>query len=385
MNFSPLKTHFVAWPGEEILEKTPLLVVDENAEIEIKNISQGSFAPLDGFMTARDYHLTVQEMRLESGAPWTLPVTLDVSEEDGKRLLKCERVVLKDRNGKALAFLYVEDVYRVDLVKDVPIIFGTSDSSHPGVARELSRGAYRLGGRIEAFEGEIDKSNHLDLSPNEVRKIIADRGWRTVVGFQTRNPPHRAHEYLQRVALEVCDGLFVQPLVGWKKPDDFSPRAVLQAYEKLISEFYPADRALLGTLRTPMRYAGPREAVFHAIIRRNFGCTHFIVGRDHAGVGSFYSKYAAHELSQKFSDLGISVLCLHGPYHCSKCSTIVTEKTCPHEPDRHTNVSGTEVRKMISANIRPPTEYMRPEISDILIELFQKNEAFCGDRKDNNL
>jgi len=214
------------------------------------------------------------------------------------------------------------------------------------------------------------------LTPAETKKIFKQNNWLTVTGFQTRNPIHTAHECLQRKALEITDGLFIQPLIGWKKKGDFTPEAVVKAYEKMIARFFPPHRVQLAMLRTPMRYAGPREAVFHALIRRNFGCTHFVVGRDHAGVGNFYGKYDAHKLCRQFNDLGIKILYLQGPYYCKKCGTVVTEDDCRHGPEQAIPISGTEIRSLLSQGKVPPRELMREEIADVLLALQKKDRLF---------
>ena len=245
--------------------------------------------------------------------------------------------------------------------------------------KERQRSKWRLGGEVKVTKYYNNEFSKFYRSPSQTREIFKEYQWDTIVGFQTRNPPHRAHEYLQRVGMEVCDGIFIHPLIGWKKRDDFSPYAVLSGYKKLLEKYYPKDRAVLGTLVTPMRYAGPREAVFHALIRKNYGCTHFIIGRDHAGVGNFYGKYEAHELVRSFDDLGIEVLYLHEPYHCSRCGGITTDKTCSHGNEHVTDISGTQMRTMLKEGIRPPKEQMREEISEVLISLSKSDKLFCGE------
>jgi len=362
------------------MNANPKIQIDNDAWLEASNIAHDVFAPLKGFMSFKDYTAVVQDMHLAIGEPWTIPITLEVPEEQVKEVQKSNSVDLVNEAGNIVAGIEVEDVFQVDLDNDITKIFGTSDKAHPGVEKEITRSAYRVGGTVTLHQDMPNEYEDCNLFPSDTREIFKRKGWQTITGFQTRNPLHRAHEYLQRVAMEITDGIFIHPLIGWKKPDDFSPFAVMQAYRKMFDSFYPSSRALLGTLMTPMRYAGPREAVFHAIIRRNFGCTHFIVGRDHAGVGNYYGKYEAHELCRQFTDLGIVILTLCGPYYCKKCGGIVTEKSCSHGDAYILDISGTEMRRMLSKGTRPPEEYMRPEISDVLIELSSKGLLFCGDK-----
>jgi len=250
-------------------EHTRIAISDETYA-EAYNIVSGVFAPLAGFMDAADYKRVVSDMHLDNGAPWTIPVTLDVSEESVSQIIKSDTIILVDSGGNDAFELTVEDVYKVNYVSDIPAVFGCDDDAHPGVAKERKRSVFRVGGPIRMIPKKLAKPDVAYLSPADTQKAFKKLGWRTIVGFQTRNPIHRAHEYLQRVGMEVADGIFIQPLTGWKKADDFSHEAVMKAYEKMITLFYPKKRALLGVLKTPMRYAGPREAVFHALIRRNF-------------------------------------------------------------------------------------------------------------------
>ena len=353
-------------------------IIDKDTCLEALNIGSGAFYPLKGFMDSTDYRNVVENMHLNSGSPWTIPITFDIPEDKNSDFIKADKIVLKDTFGARIAELFIEDVYKVNFDNDIKKIFGTDKKIHPGVAREISRSPYRVGGPIKAFKHEDGFFSKYSLTPEKAKKKFKEKGWKTVVGFQTRNPIHRAHEYLQRVGMEVADGVFIQPLIGWKKKDDFSPEAVVRSYERMLESFYPKTRTMLGVLKTPMRYAGPREAIFHAIIRRNFGCTHFIVGRDHAGVGNYYEKYEAHELSSKFNDLGIEILRLCGPYYCKRCRGIVTEKTCAHGERYALPVSGTKIRSSFFAGQRPSEIYMRREISEVLIELVKNDQLFCG-------
>jgi len=351
------------------------LVLDRNQYLELEKLALGAFAPLTGFMNEDEFRGTVEEMRLPDGAVSPLPVVLDVSADDAERLRGRPRVALVYQ-GEEVGQLNPESVFACDKDKVAGAVFGTTEAAHPGVAYFHAGGDRFLGGPVRLTRrAALDISNY-ELTPEQTRALFAQRGWRTVVGFQTRNVPHRAHEYLQRVALEMVDGLFVQPLVGHKKAGDYTPEAIVTGYRTLIEQFFPPDRVTLGVLSTAMRYAGPREAVFHAIIRRNYGCTHFIVGRDHAGVGSYYGKYEAHAMIRRFEgELGIEVLRLSGPFHCRKCDSIATEHTCRHyerEPEAVTEISGTDMRAMLVGGMTPDPHLMRPEVIESLrgVKLF---------------
>jgi sulfate adenylyltransferase len=304
-------------------------------------------------------------MRLPSGDPFPLPIILDINEDE-KMGITGVRSVSLIYEGTEVGELLPTDIYRCDRQKTAQKLFGTSERRHSGVDHYLSTKEYFVGGEVRLKQRATLDISRFEWTPAEVRDEIQKRGWRSVVGFQTRNVPHRAHEYLQRVALEHVDGLLIQPLIGRKQRGDYTPEAIMAGYRALIDGFYPQQRVLLAVLTTAMRYAGPREAIFHAIIRRNYGCTHFIVGRDHAGVGDYYGKYEAHQLTKKFEgELGIQIMRLHGPYHCKICDGIVTEQTCPHaitEPDAVTEISGTDMRAMLSGGKNPETHLMRNEI-----------------------
>ena len=352
------------------------IIINDDSWLEVSNLAEGVFSPLSGFMTNNEYRSVVDKCELTTGETWPIPITLDVPNEQLDAVRKSELVCLINSKGLHVASLEVEDVYKVDLDQDIRKVFGTTDANHPGVQKEIKRYPYRIGGRVTLKEKISSSFPELTYTPKETKKLFSDRSWQTVVGFQTRNPIHRAHEYLQRVAMEISDGVFIQPLLGWKKVGDFTPAAVIAAYKKMFEEFYPRTSALLGVLMTPMRYAGPREALFHALVRRNYGCTHFIVGRDHAGVGNYYGKYEAHQFCKQFKNIGIEILYLCGPYYSKKTKGIVTEKTSIQNKNDIFEISGTEVRKMLSQGVRPPDEYMRPEISNTLIELGIKKELF---------
>jgi len=344
--------------------------IDDETLQDLINIETGVLAPLDGFMGSDDFISVVDNMVLADGETvWTIPITLDI---DQKTFRQC-------KHGMIIA-LYSDGIHRADLkVKDCFLlndehlerVFRTTDPVHPGVAKEKSRFPYRVGGIISVIDQSILEGA---LNPDETKTCFKNMGWTTVAGFQTRNPIHNAHEHLQRLALDLCDGLFINPITGWKKRGDFTEEAVVTAYQKMISEFYPSNRVYFAGLKTQMRYAGPREAIFHAIIRKNLGCTHFIIGRDHAGVGGFYGPYDAHVLArqiQETHELGIELLLFNEPYYCSKCGFIVSNKTCAHYDTHRIEVSGTIIRECMDMKRLPPEQLMRPEISGELINLEQ--------------
>lgn len=331
--------------------------------LELEKIGLGAFAPLDGFMDEKTFRSVVETMRLPSGAVFSLPVLLDVSAAQAAEYRRAGVIDLTFE-GDSVGRIWPSDFFSPDRAAAAAMVFGTADRRHPGVAYFYDLQEVFIGGRVELLRRASFDISADELTPEQTRAIFAARGWRTVAGFQTRNVPHRAHEYLQRVALEHTDGLFVQPLVGRKRAGDYTPQAVMGGYKALVGQFLPRERVVLGILSTLMRYAGPREAVFHAMIRRNYGCTHFIVGRDHAGVGDWYGLYDAHELTRRFDgDLGITIMRLHGPYFCPDCDGIVTEKTCPHHGGPRTRqISGTDMRRILVEGERPDPKLMRPEI-----------------------
>jgi sulfate adenylyltransferase len=354
------------------------LPADRNLILDLEKIANGTFSPLRGFLGSEDFHSVVNDMRLSDGTPWTIPVCFHVEEALGGEVKAGDEVAIRDSaDGELRAIIRVIENYRINPQDMVEKVYLTADRAHPGVDQALNWGACILGGEVELLRPSPSLiPGGYDLSPAEVRRAVAARGWRSFVGFQTRNVGHRAHEYLQKVALEHVDGILIHPLIGWKKPGDMLPEIVLEGYEILREHYYPRDQVMMAGLTTAMRYAGPREAIFHAIIRKNFGCTHFIIGRDHAGVGGYYEKYAGHDLARSFGDeLGIELMLLHGPCWCPRCESIVTEHTCPHEDD-WTQISGTEVRAMLARGERPPTSFMRPEVGDFLVARAAENRVF---------
>jgi len=342
---------------------TETFALNRNQYLELEKLALGAFAPLTGFMTEAQFRAVVETMRLPDGQVFTIPVVLDIDADAARRFKASPQVDLL-HDGVRVGRLWPSDFYGCDRAAAARHVFGTDDPSHPGVAYFLALKPIFVGGRVELLRRTTFDISSDELTPEETRAAFKARGWTAVAGFQTRNVPHRAHEYLQRVVLEHVDGLFVQPLVGHRRDGDFTPQAVMRGYRALVGSFLPKDRIVLGILSTVMRYAGPREAVFHAIIRRNYGCTHFIVGRDHAGVGSWYGDYDAHALTAHFDgELGIEIMRLKGPYHCAICDGIVTEKTCPHLGTPSTGaISGTDMRRILMDGAVPDPRLMRPEI-----------------------
>lgn len=334
--------------------------ISEETLQDIINIETGLLAPLKGFMMQEDFRMVVDECTLQDGSVFTIPITLDVPEDAYMHIEKGITLNLY-LNRKKVAEVTVSDKYQI-CDEDLEKVFTTLDMTHPGVAFEKRRTPYRIGGITKLTATEYLEEA---LNPKQTRQTFEEKGWKTIVGFQTRNPIHKAHEYLQRIGLEVCDGLFINPIVGWKKKGDFTQEAVMAAYRKMTEDFYPEERVFLAGLKTQMRYAGPREAIFHALIRKNLGCTHFIIGRDHAGVGNFYGAYDAHRLAEKLMrehKLGITLLLLHEPYYCEKCGQVVTDKTCAHYATHRKEISGTIIRKYICEGDMPDETMMRREI-----------------------
>lgn len=344
-------------------------VISDEDRQDCINLSTGLFSPLNGFVNKEDFFSIVDRNCLSSGEPFTIPISLSLPESLFTELKIEQEIILENRN-QTVGRMIIEDKFIINNHQAcIYKIYGTNSTDHPGVVKELQAGKFRIGGSIKINSEIIDNSC---LNPIETKNVFQSNGWQTVVGFQTRNPIHLAHEHLQRIALEICDGLFINPLVGWKKAGDFSEKAVDEGYKAMMESYYKGLNVHYSLLRTPMRYAGPREAIFHAIIRRNLGCTHFIIGRDHAGVGNFYGKYEAQEfaleMSQSF-DLDIKLLLLKEPFRCKKCNQIVSESTCSHANEYRDKISGTLIRDLLSKNIVPPYEYMRKEVSNAIIAL----------------
>jgi ATP sulfurylase/adenylyl-sulfate kinase len=354
---------------EAIAGGLPLIALDPWSTTDLELLAGGGLSPLEGFMGSADLLMVRDHMHLASGAAWTLPILLPVSQEQAAKLQVGDSVALSS-DGVTLAVLDVTEVYEYDRQRLAQEVYGTLDLAHPGVERTLAQSGWAVAGPVEVIRLPEAPFQEFRLTPLETRRLFAERGWRTMVGFQTRNPVHRAHEYLQKVALEHVDGLLLHPLVGETKGDDISAATRMRCYEVLLEKYYPADRAALSVFPASMRYAGPREAVFHAIVRQNYGCTHFIVGRDHAGVGSYYSSYAAQEIFDRFApgEIGIEIMRFEHSFFCRDCGQMVTTRTCPHGSSSHLILSGTKVRELLREGKPLPVEFTRPEVAEILRE-----------------
>jgi sulfate adenylyltransferase len=357
----------------------PKIVVSPRELSDLEMLAVGALSPLTGFQGEAEYHSILDTMHLVNGLAWTIPVTLSLSDEEAKRIGGAEAVtLLPSEDGAPIATLEVAEVFRRDREKEALAVFGTTDAEHPGVRALHEAGDLCAAGELRVLRlPEHDDFLDYRLTPAQTRAEFARRGWKTVVGFQTRNPIHRAHEYIQKCALEIVDGLLVHPLVGATKGDDVPAEVRMRCYEALFEGYYPKDRAMVSVFPAAMRFAGPKEAIWHAIARKNYGCTHFIVGRDHAGVGDYYGTYEAQEIFDRFEpdELGITPLRFEHSFYCVRCEGMGSPKTCPHDDDVRVILSGTMVRELLRAGERPPIEFSRPEVADILIEALREPSA----------
>ena len=351
----------------EEARELPRIKLGPGLAADVANIAHGVYSPLEGFLVQEDYLSVLDDMRLSNDLPWTIPIILDVDPGEISGVKEGDDVALYYR-GEPLALMRVEEIYGWDKKEYASKVFKTTDPNHPGVRKTFARKELLVGGPIDLVGEVPEPFEKYRLWPKETRVLFEARGWKTIAAFQTRNVPHLGHEYVQKAALTFTDGLFINPLVGWKKPGDYRDEVIVEAYQALIKHYYPRDSVVFSVLRMEMRYAGPREAIHHAIVRKNFGATHFIVGRDHAGVGNYYGPYEAWDLFKEFPDLGITPLFVHEAFYCKKCGQMVNEKICPHTEEYRVRISGTKLRTMIKRGEKPPEYMMRPEVAEVILK-----------------
>ena len=347
------------------LEEMPVIEINTDLSEDVLNIANGVFSPLKGFLCYNDLDNVVKEKRLESDTPWTIPILLDY---DSKVANEGDTVLLVNKENGVRALLDVEDIYTYDKKTLSQEIYQTQDENHPGVANVNNMKQYIIGGKISLIDSKEREFDNYNLSPKETRFLFKEKGWKEIVAFQTRNPPHIGHEYVQKTALTFVDGIFINPIIGKKKVGDFRDEVILSSYETLMKYYYLKERAVMSILRTSMKYAGPREAIHHAIMRKNFGCTHFIVGRDHAGVGNYYGPYDAHDIFSEFPDLGIIPVFFRSFSRCTKCGSVVNDKICPHDQKYHINFSGTKIREILKNGDVPSEDIMRKEVAETILK-----------------
>jgi sulfate adenylyltransferase len=362
---------------QERAKSLPQVQVGSRQLADLEMLAIGAYSPLGGFMNRADYLGAVNEMHLSDGLPWSVPITLSTTSEQAASFKEGSQVALVDAQGVLQAVMTIEEKFGYDKEREASKVYRTTEEAHPGVKVLYQQGDVLLGGPVRVVALQSQAFANYRFTPAQSRQMFAERGWKRVVGFQTRNPVHRAHEYIQKCALETVDGLYLHPLVGDTKGDDIPAEVRMQCYEVLLENYYPTDRVILGVLPAAMRYAGPREAIFHALMRKNYGCSHFIVGRDHAGVGNYYGTYDAHFIFAEFdlAKLGITPMFFDHTFFCRACDSMASSKTCPHGNDRHVTLSGTKVRQMLQAGEIPPPEFSRPEVAKVLIEAMRQPVA----------
>ena len=347
------------------IEEIPKYEINNDLSEDILNIANGVFSPLKGFLCYNDLDNVVREKRLENDTPWTIPILLDF---ENKIADEGEIVLLTNKENNIRALLNVEEIYEYNKKTIAEKVYKTVDKEHPGVSNFYKSKKYFVGGNILLLDGKSKDFDRYHLSPRETRYLFREKGWKDIVAFQTRNPPHIGHEYVQKTALTFVDGIFINPIIGKKKVGDFKDEVILASYETLMKHYFLKERSVMSILRTSMKYAGPREAIHHAIMRKNFGCTHFIVGRDHAGVGNYYGPYDAHEIFSEFPDLGIIPLFFRSFSRCSKCGSVVNDKICPHDQKYHINFSGKKIREILNNGEIPPEDMMRKEVAETILK-----------------
>lgn len=360
---------------DKLLEQSremPVITLSSALRKDAQNIASGLYSPLEGFLCKEDMENVLEHSRLSNDIPWTIPILLDISEEETKKFSEGDQVILESENGEPFCIMDVEDIYTYDRKRYAEKVYGTTDKDHPGVQKTDLMGSHLVGGKIAQINVSPNPFENHTLKPMETRILFKEKGWRSVVGFQTRNVPHNGHEYIQKTALTFVDGIFINPIIGKKKSGDFTDDLILKTYDILIGNYYLKNRAVMSILEAEMRYAGPKEAIFHAIIRKNFGCTHFIVGRDHAGVGEYYGPYAAQDIFEEFPDLVITPIFFKSFTHCNKCGGAVDGFICPHGDEHRENFSGSKMRDMLVDGQIPPPHMMRPEVSKLVIETDKK-------------
>ncbi|MFW6047838.1 MAG: sulfate adenylyltransferase [Candidatus Natronoplasma sp.] len=349
---------------KEEAKELPSITLNSGLRKDVQNIAHGVYSPLTGFFCQEDLNNVLEHSRLSNDTPWTLPIVLDTSKE----LTEGEDICLKTEKGEPMALLSIEEIYEFDKERMAERIYGTTDTRHPGVRKTFNLEDHLVGGDVTLFGKRDSDFERYHLVPKETRILFKEKEWRTIVGFQTRNVPHMGHEYVQKTALTFVDGIFINPIIGEKKQGDYRDEVILDAYKTLMDGYYLRDRAVMSILEAEMRYAGPKEAVFHAIMRKNFGCTHFIVGRDHAGVGDYYGPYEAQEIFDDFPDLNINPVFFKSFTYCSKCGGAVDGHICPHGEKYRENFSGTKMRKMFKEGNKPPENMMRPEVAETVMK-----------------
>ena len=361
----------------ELAKSLPRIEIGSRQLADLEMLANGAYSPLNGFMTSADYRGVVDTMHLANGLPWSIPITLSASSEQARSLKEGTQIALVNAQGVLQAVMTVEEKFGYEKQHEASKVYRTTEEAHPGVKVVYSQGDVLLGGPVRVVSLQEQFFAKYRFTPTQSRQMFAGRGWKRVVGFQTRNPVHRAHEYIQKCALEIVDGLYLHPLVGDTKGDDIPADVRMRCYEVLLENYYPANRVILGVLPAAMRYAGPREAIFHALMRKNYGCSHFIVGRDHAGVGNYYGTYDAHYIFAEFdaAKLGITPMFFDHTFFCRACDSMASAKTCPHSAEHHVTLSGTKVRQMLQAGEIPPREFSRPEVAKVLIEAMRQPVA----------
>lgn len=346
--------------------KIPQIILTQEEIKTVKNIARGLYSPITGFLDKEDFHNVVTVMKLTNGMTFPIPLFLTVSKKEANDIKIGQKISLVDNRGIPISLMEISDKFTYSREKIAKNVFQTTSIDHPGVRNIYKTKDIFIGGKIELINNDKEPFSYLNLDPEETRVIFALHKWRTIAGFQTRNPIHRGHEYLHRAVMEKIDGLFINPVIGEKKKGDFKDTVIIESYKKMVTDFYPKKKVLFSILPYQMQYAGPREAVLHAIIRKNFGCTHFIVGRDHAGIGKYYSPFAAQDIFRQVDDLGIEIIKMPDVFYCKKCKNMATNDDCSHDEENHINLSGTYIRTLITSNQSVPPEIIRPEIAEII-------------------